>query len=201
MKKYFFNIIISIIIFFTIIGLWSISIYNNLILLNEKIKNQWGQVENVYQRRLDLIPNLVNTVKGAASFENKTLTQIVEARSKANSIQLNSNELDQNQINKFEKTQENLNNYVGKLLVVVENYPDIKSTKNFSELQNQLEGTENRINVERNRFNEQVGNFNTYRNQFPKIIIANFFDKFKEKGYFKSQNGSNKSPLIDFSHY
>ncbi|WP_185873446.1 LemA family protein [Blattabacterium cuenoti] len=198
MKKFFLTITISFFSLLFIIGLWSINIYNNLIELNEKVKNQWGQVENVYQRKLDLIPNLVNTVKGSSFFENKTLNQIVEARSKATNIQLNSNELNQKQIDNFQKTQENLNNYVGKLLVILENYPNIKSTENFYELQHQLEGTENRINVERNKFNNEVNNFNIYRNKFPRILIANFFKIFKEKGYFKSIR--NKFSIVDFSN-
>ncbi|WP_185855662.1 LemA family protein [Blattabacterium cuenoti] len=199
MKKRFLIIISFIFIFILITGSWIIKIYNNLIRLNENIKNQWGQVENVYQRRSDLIPNLVNTVKGSASFEKGTLTQIVESRAKATSIHINADNLSQDQINKFQKAQENLNNSIGKLFFIMENYPTLKATQNFSELQNQLEGTENRINVERNRFNDQVNNFNTYRNQFPEIIISNFFSKFKEKGYFKSQINANKTPIVDFS--
>ena len=157
------------------------------------------KVQNVYQRRSDLIPNLVNTVKGSAKFEKDTFTQVIESRSKATSFYINPNDLNQNQINQFQKVQDNLTNSVSRLLVVVENYPNLKSTENFSFLQNQLEGTENRINVERNRFNDQVNYFNTYRNQFPKIIIANFFYQFKEKGYFKAQIGSEKSKTVDFS--
>jgi Uncharacterized conserved protein len=200
MKKNFLIIIYSILIvmFFTV--LWITNTYNKLVKLNENIKTQWGQVENVYQRRADLIPNLVNTVKGSANFEKNTLNQITEARAKATSISINRNDLNQNQINKFQQAQDNLNNSVNRLLFIVENYPNLRSTQNFYELQNQLEGTENRINVERNRFNDQVNNFNIYRNQFPKILIANFFSKFQEKGYFQSQIGSKKSPIIDFSN-
>ncbi|WP_185869772.1 LemA family protein [Blattabacterium cuenoti] len=198
MKKKLIIIIFSIFIFIT--GLWISNIYNQLVKLNENIKKQWGQVENVYQRRADLIPNLVNTVKGTANFEKNTLIKIIENRAKATSIHIDPNDLNQNQINKFQKTQENLNNSVNRFLLIVENYPNLKSTQNFYELQNQLEGTENRINVERNRFNDQVNNFNTYRNQFPKIIIANFFYKFKEKGYIRYQIGSQKSPIVNFSN-
>ncbi|WP_185858117.1 LemA family protein [Blattabacterium cuenoti] len=200
MKKNFLITIYSIIIFTFFIILWITNIYNQLVKLNESIKTQWGQIENVYQRRADLIPNLVNTVKGSANFEKNTLNQIIEARAKATSISINKNDLNQNQINKFQQTQDQLNNSVSRLLLIVENYPNLKSTQNFYELQNQLEGTENRINVERNRFNDKVNNFNTYRNQFPKIIIANFFSQFQEKGYFKSQIGAKKSPIIDFSN-
>ncbi|WP_185866175.1 LemA family protein [Blattabacterium cuenoti] len=199
MRKNFLIATYSILILIFIIGLWGSNVYNHLVKLNERIKTQWGQVENVYQRRSDLIPNLVNTVKGSANFEKNTLIQVIESRAKATSININPNELNQNQINKFQQAQEKLNNTVSKLLLVVENYPNLKSTKNFYELQNQLEGTENRINIERNRFNDKVNHFNTYRNQFPKIIIANFFSQFQEKGYFQSQIGSEKSPFVDFS--
>ncbi|WP_185859478.1 LemA family protein [Blattabacterium cuenoti] len=199
MKKNFLITTYSILILIFITGLWGANVYNHLVKLNEGIKTQWGQVENVYQRRSDLIPNLVNTVKGSANFEKNTLIQVIEARAKATSVDINPNDLNQNKINKFQKAQENLNNSVSRLLLVVENYPNLKSTKNFYELQNQLEGTENRINIERNRFNDQVNYFNTYRNQFPKIIIANFFSQFQEKGYFQSQIGSERSPVVDFS--
>ncbi|BBA17128.1 LemA family protein [Blattabacterium cuenoti] len=199
MKKNFLISISTIFIVIFIIILWTSNAYNHLVKLNENIKTQWGQVENVYQRRIDLIPNLVNTVKGSANFEKNTLNQIIEARAKATSISINTNDLNQNQINKYQKIQDQLNSSVSRFLLIVENYPNLRSTKNFYELQNQLEGTENRINVERNRFNDKVNDFNTYRNQFPKVIIANIFSKFQEKGYFQSQMGSNKSPIIDFS--
>ncbi|WP_341665272.1 LemA family protein [Blattabacterium cuenoti] len=199
MKKSFLIVFSIIFILIFVIILWISNTYNHLVKLNENIKTQWGQVENVYQRRADLIPNLVNTVKGSSNFEKETLNQIIEARAKATSFSINTNDLNQNQINKYQKVQENLNNSVSRFLLIVENYPNLRSTQNFYELQNQLEGTENRINVERNRFNEKVNNFNIYRNQFPKIIIANFFSQFQEKGYFQSQIGSKKSPIIDFS--
>ncbi|WP_341653156.1 LemA family protein [Blattabacterium cuenoti] len=199
MKKSFLIVFSIILILISVIILWISNTYNHLVKLNENIKTQWGQVENVYQRRADLIPNLVNTVKGSSNFEKETLNQIIEARAKATSLSINTNDLNQNQINTYQKVQENLNHSVSRFLLIVENYPNLKSTQNFYELQNQLEGTENRINVERHRFNEKVNNFNIYRNQFPKIIIANFFSKFQEKGYFQSQIGSKKSPIIDFS--
>ncbi|WP_185867306.1 LemA family protein [Blattabacterium cuenoti] len=197
MKK---NFLIVIFILISVTVLWIANTYNQLVKLNENIKTQWGQIENVYQRRADLIPNLVNTVKGSAQFEKNTLNQIIEARAKATSVSVNTNDLNQNQINQFQRGQDHLNNSLSRLLLIMENYPNLKSTQNFYELQNQLEGTENRINVERNRFNDKVSSFNTYRNQFPKIIIANFFYQFKEKGYFRSQIGSKKSPIIDFSN-
>ncbi|WP_185856916.1 LemA family protein [Blattabacterium cuenoti] len=199
MKKSFLIVFSIIFILISVTILWITNTYNHLVQLNENIRTQWGQVENVYQRRTDLIPNLVNTVKGSANFEKNTLNQIIEARAKATSFSINTNDLNQNQINKYQKVQDHLNHSVSRLLLIVENYPNLRSTQNFYELQNQLEGTENRINVERNRFNEKVNNFNIYRNQFPKIIIANLFSQFQEKGYFKSQIGSQKSPIIDFS--
>ncbi|WP_341661760.1 LemA family protein [Blattabacterium cuenoti] len=199
MKKSFLIVFSIIFILISVIILWIANTYNHLVKLNENIKTQWGQVENVYQRRADLIPNLVNTVKGSSNFEKETLNQIIEARAKATSLSINTNDLNQNQINKYQKVQENLNHSVSRFLLIVENYPNLRSTQNFYELQNQLEGTENRINVERHRFNEKVNNFNIYRNQFPKIIIANFFSQFQEKGYFQSQIGTKKSPIIDFS--
>ncbi|XCI75654.1 MAG: LemA family protein [Flavobacteriales bacterium] len=183
-----------------IIGIWGTGSYNQLVMLNEKIKTQWGQVENVYQRRVDLIPNLVNTVQGAAKFERGTLTEVIEARAKATSVTIDSNNLNQDQISKFQSTQDGLNGSLSRLLVTVERYPELKATQNFSELQSQLEGTENRINVERNRFNYQVQIFNTYRNQFPRVVIAGFFSQFGEKGYFKSQGGAEKAPTVDFGN-
>ncbi|AER40492.1 MAG: LemA family protein [Flavobacteriales bacterium] len=198
MKKGFLISIYTIVALIFLIFFWITETYNQLVQLNENIKTQWSQVENVYQRRADLVPNLVNTVKGSANFEKNTLNQVIESRAKATSIKINPNNLNQNQISKFQRTQEGLNNSISRLLLIVENYPHLRSTQNFSELQNQLEGTENRINVERNRFNDQVNNFNTYRNKFPKIIISNLFSKFKEKGYFRSKIGSEKVPIVDF---
>lgn len=198
MKKNFF-IILSVILFLCItIWIWVSGTYNQLIILNENIKSQWGQIENSYQRRSDLIPNLVKTIQGSAKFERGTLTDIVQARAKATSITIDPNNLNQEQINKFQNIQHSLNNTLSRLLVSIEKYPDLKTTQNFSELQSQIEGTENRINIERNRFNEAVKIFNQYRNEFPKIFIANFFSKFSEKGYFKSQIGAEKAPVINF---
>ncbi len=197
MRRNYLKIIYSIIFILSIFIIWSINIYNNLIQFNEKTKTQWGQVENVYQRRSDLIPNLVNTVKGSANFEKETLNKIMEARAKATSIQIN--DLNQNQIDKFQKVQDNLSHSIGRLLLTVENYPDLKSQQNFYELQNQLEGTENRISVERNRYNKYVNYFNTYRNQFPRMIVSNLFSQFEEKGYFKSRHGSEITPIVNFA--
>ncbi|AWU42746.1 LemA family protein [Blattabacterium punctulatus] len=200
MKRGFLIYISTIFIVIFLIIFWITGTYNQLVQLNENIKTQWSQVENAYQRRSDLIPNLVNIVKGSSNFEKNTLNQVIESRAKATSININPDNLNQNQVSRFQKSQEGLNNSINRLLLIVENYPNLKSTQNFYELQNQLEGTENRINVERNKFNDKVNNFNTYRNKFPKIIISNLFSQFKEKGYFKSKIGSEKAPIVDFDN-
>lgn len=178
--------------------IWGVGKYNSLVGLNERVKGQWGQVENAYQRRSDLIPNLVNTVKGAANFEKSTLTEVIQARAKATSVTINTDNLSQDQVSKFQNAQSGLNSSLSRLLVSVERYPELKATQNFTELQSQIEGTENRINVERNRFNEEVKIFNSTRNSFPSIFIANFFSQFSEKGYFKSQEGAEKAPVVNF---
>ncbi|XOD69145.1 MAG: LemA family protein [Flavobacteriales bacterium AspAUS03] len=194
-------ITVAVILFLIImVVVWLTGTYNQLVMLNERIKTQWGQVENAYQRRADLIPNLVNTVQGAAKFERGTLTEVIEARAKATSVTIEPNNLNQEQISKFQSAQDGLNSSLSRLLVTVERYPELKTIQNFSELQSQLEGTENRINVERNRFNYQVQAFNTYRNQFPRIVITGFFSQFNEKGYFKSQAGTEKSPTVNFGN-
>lgn len=171
--------------------------YNTLVQLDEKVKSQWSQVENVYQRRLDLIPNLVNTVKGYANFEKDTLTQVIEARAKATSVNVSSENLDPASIQKFQQAQSGLSSALGRLMVVVEKYPDLKANKNFLELQSQLEGTENRITVERKRFNEVVQEFNTYLRQFPRNILAGMMG-FEAKGYFNADAKASKAPEVKF---
>lgn len=200
MKKGLLVTLGTILFFIISIWIWLTGMYNQLVTLNESIKSQWGQVENAYQRRTDLIPNLVSTVQGVAKFERGTLTDVIQARAKATSITIDPNNLNQEQIRKFQTAQDGLKNTLSRLLVSVERYPDLRATQNFSELQSQLEGTENRINVERNRFNETVQTFNQYRNQFPKLFIANFFSQFVEKGYFKAQSGAEKAPIVDFGN-
>lgn len=171
--------------------------YNSMIEKEERIKGQWAQVENAYQRRSDLIPNLVNTVKGVANFEKSTLTEITEARAKATSIQVDASKLNQEQIDAFQASQDALGKSLGRLLVSVENYPDLKSNENFKELQSQLEGTENRISVERNKFNEATEDYNAYVRKFPNNITAGIFS-FEQKPYFKSKEGSDKAPEVKF---
>ena len=181
-----------------IAGLYVTGVYNGLVGLDQKVQAQWGQVENVYQRRADLIPNLVETVKGAAAFEQNTFTAVTEARAKVGQVQVNPGQLTPDAFAKFQAAQDGLSSALSRLLVVVEKYPDLKATENFKELQAQLEGTENRIAVERMRFNEAAQAFNTKRNRFPAVIVAGFFGKFAEKPYFKSQAGAETAPKVKF---
>jgi LemA protein len=171
--------------------------YNTLVTKEEAATKQWAQVENVYQRRADLIPNLVATVKGYADFEQETLTQVVEARSKATGINVNAENLTPESIAQFQEAQGQLTSALSRLLVVVEKYPDLKANQNFLELQAQLEGTENRITVERNRFNETVNDYNTAVRRFPGNIYASLFG-FEKKGYFEATEGAETPPQVQF---
>ncbi|MFV0507071.1 MAG: LemA family protein [Bacteroidales bacterium] len=171
--------------------------YNKMTELNEGVKSSWAQVENVYQRRADLIPNLVNTVKGYASHEQATLTGVVEARSKATSTNIDANNLNPESIEKFQQAQDGLSSALSKLMVVVERYPDLKANQNFSDLQAQLEGTENRITVERKNFNDATKLYNTYIKKFPQVVYAGWFN-FDELPYFKAAEGSDKAPEVQF---
>jgi LemA protein len=164
---------------------------------DETVAKQWAQVENQYQRRADLVPNLVNTVKGAANFEKETLTQVIEARSKATSIQISADELNAENIKKFQAAQDQLSGALSRLMVSVERYPDLKANQNFLALQAQLEGTENRISTERKRFNDAVGDYNTYIKKFPRAIYASWFD-FEKKGYFQAEKGAEQAPTVNF---
>jgi LemA protein len=191
--------IILIIVVVVIIFLfsWGKGTYNNLVAKEEGVNQQWANVENVYQRRSDLIPNLVSTVKGVANFEQKTLTDVIEARAKATSVQINPKNLDEASLQQFQGAQDNLSSSLARLMVVVEAYPQLKATQNFSELQAQLEGTENRITVERMKFNEVAQAYNTFRRSFPSNIFAGIFG-FKEKPYFKAVAGAEKAPQVQF---
>ncbi|MEQ8909347.1 MAG: LemA family protein [Vicingaceae bacterium] len=171
--------------------------YNSMVSKEEAVASQWAQVENVYQRRADLIPNLVNTVKGYADFEKETLTEVIEARSKATSINVNADDLNPESIAQFQKAQSKLSGALSRLLVTVERYPDLKANQNFLELQAQLEGTENRITVERKKFNEMTRDYNTYIKQFPRVIYAGWFD-FEKKGYFEADEGADEVPEVNF---
>lgn len=168
-----------------------------LVTKSEQVSAQWSQVENVYQRRADLIPNLVNTVKGYASHEKETLEGVVQARAKATSVNIDANQLTPQTLQNFQQAQAGLSQALSRLMVVVERYPDLKANQNFLELQSQLEGTENRIATERRRFNEATRDYNTRRKTFPKNIIANMFG-FTEKPYFKAAQGAEKAPEVKF---
>ena len=170
--------------------------YNHLVELQEGAESAWSQVENVYQRRADLIPNLVETVKGAADFEQDTLTAVVEARSKISQIQFDGVPSAE-QLQQFQGAQDQLSSALSRLLVVVEQYPELGATQAFRDLQAQLEGTENRISVERRRFNEAVKAYNTKRRQFPSVLYAKAFD-FEEKPYFAATPGAEEPPKVDF---
>ena len=179
----------------------SVSTYNGLVGLDQQVKSQWGQVENVYQRRLDLIPNLVETVKGAAAFEKETFTAVTQARSRAQQgVGAGATPADDPAaLQKFQEAQSQLSSALSRLLVVVERYPDLKATQNFRDLQAQLEGTENRITVERMRFNEAAQAFNAKRNSFPTLLIASAFGaRFQDKGYFRADPGADKTPKVTF---
>jgi LemA protein len=171
--------------------------YNSLVTMEEETSKQWAQVENSYQRRADLIPNLVNTVKGYADFEKSTLTDVIEARSKATGITVDPKNLSPESIQNFQRAQEQLSGALSRLMVVVERYPELKANQNFLELQAQLEGTENRISTERGRFNDTVKEYNTYVRKFPNNLIAGMFG-FEKKGYFEAVQGAEKAPEVKF---
>ncbi|WP_339606531.1 LemA family protein [uncultured Roseivirga sp.] len=171
--------------------------YNGMVQREESISGAWAQVENQYQRRSDLIPNLVNTVKGYADFEQETLTGVIEARAKATSVSINPENLSPDAIAQFEQAQQGVSSALSRLLVTVERYPDLKASTQFSQLQVQLEGTENRISVERRNFNTAVQGYNTFIKTFPKNIIAGMFG-FEKKGYFEAKPGSDVAPEVTF---
>ncbi len=171
--------------------------YNSMVSLDEQVQSQWAQVQNVYQRRADLIPNLVNTVKGAANFEQETLTKVIEARAKATAVTVDASKLTPESIQKFQAAQGQLTQSLSRLLVSVERYPELKANQNFLELQSQLEGTENRITVERQKFNEVTQEYNAKIRKFPSNITASMFG-FEKKGYFEAAAGSEKTPQVQF---
>jgi LemA protein len=171
--------------------------YNRMIELEEGVTAQWAQVENAYQRRADLIPNLVSTVKGYADFEQETLTQVIEARAKATSVNIDPQNLDASAIQQFQQMQDGLGSALSRLMVVVERYPDLKANQNFLDLQAQLEGTENRIAVERKKFNDATMAYNRYIRKFPQLIVASIFG-FDKKEYFEAREGSETPPTVEF---
>jgi LemA protein len=181
-----------------IVGGMAAGAYNKLNAADQAVSGSWAQVENVYQRRADLIPNLVETVKGAANFEKETLTQVVQARASATQVKLDANSIkDPAAFEKFQKAQDGLSGALSRLLVTIEKYPELKANQNFRDLQTQLEGTENRISVERGRFNDATLAYNTLRRSFPIVIVANFAG-FKERPFFKAAEGADKPPAVKF---
>ena len=168
-----------------------------MVLKQEAVAAQWSNVENQYQRRLDLIPNLVNTVKGYAAHESETLTAVIEARAQATSTNISIDELNQQTINQLNKSQGALSAALGKLMAIAENYPDLKANQNFRDLQVQLEGTENRISVERRKFNEQAREYNSYIRQFPRNMFASMFG-FDKQAYFEAEQGATSAPKVEF---
>jgi len=196
MKKGYI-VLIVIAVLFLILFLWFRSSYNGMVQMNENVASQWSNVENQYQRRLDLIPNLVNTVKGYASHEQQTLTDVVEARAKATQSRISFDNLNEATLKRINQTQGELSSALSRLLAVSESYPDLKANQNFLELQAQLEGTENRIAVERRKFNEMVKDYNAYIRKFPKNIVAGMFG-FTPKPYFEANAGAEVAPKVEF---
>jgi len=190
-KKYIPWILVGLVV---ILG---ITKYNGIAKKDQEVKKTWGNVESDYQRRMDLIPNLVNTVKGYANFEKETLTKVIEARASATQMKVDASNLSPEQIQAFQNAQGGLSQALGRLMVVAEQYPDLKANQNFLDLQSQLEGTENRINVSRQRFNDAVNNYNGSIVTFPGNLVA-MIGGFKEKGFFQSQAGADKAPEVKF---
>jgi len=171
--------------------------YNKMVSMDEQVTSQWAQVENVYQRRADLIPNLVNTVKGYAAHEKETLEGVIEARSKATSVNIDPSKLTPETMQQFNQAQDGLSSALSRLMVVVERYPDLKANQSFLDLQAQLESTENRITIERMKFNESTQTYNAYIRKFPQVIYAGWFG-FEKKTYFEAQQGADKAPEVQF---
>ncbi|MBL7137648.1 MAG: LemA family protein [Bacteroidales bacterium] len=196
LSKGWIILIVVIAIVVILVG-WGTGIYNKLVTRDENVGKAWANVENVYQRRADLIPNLVATVKGVADFEKQTLTDVIEARAKATSVTVDPANLNAQSLQQFQAAQDGLSSALSRLMVVVERYPELKATQNFMELQAQLEGTENRIAVERMKFNESAQAYNTYIRRFPAAIFAGIFG-FEKKAYFEAQEGSEVAPKVEF---
>ena len=196
MKK---GVVILLVVGAVLVGLflWFQGNYNNMVKMDEGVQAAWSQVENVYQRRADLIPNLVATVKGYATHEQQTLEGVVSARSKATQITVDADNLTPDNLAKYQKAQGELGAALGKLLAITENYPELKANENFMSLQSQLEGTENRIAVERKKFNEAARNYNTGIRQVPNNLVASMFG-FEKKPYFEAQEGAQQAPVVAF---
>lgn len=190
------GLIITIVVI-VLVALWGISSYNGLVEMDEKVSNQWANVETQYQRRSDLIPNLVNTVKGYAKHESQTLEAVMAARSQATQVKIDPSNCTPQQLAAYQKAQGDVTTALGKLLAITENYPDLKANQNFLELQSQLEGTENRINVARKDFNDSAKEYNTSLRRFPRNIIASMFG-FEKRNYFEAEAGAEKAPKVEF---
>lgn len=180
-----------------VVVLWGTKVYNGMVTMQESVTSQWGNDETQYQRRTDLIPNFVNTVKGAANFEQTTLTQVIEARAKATSITIDPTKMTAANMQQFQQAQGQVSSALGRLMVVMEKYPELKATQNFRDLQITLEGTENRISVERRKFNEVALTYNTYIRRFPQNFLSGMFG-FLAKPYFEAEKGAEKAPEVKF---
>ena len=180
-----------------VLVMWAIGGYNGMVKMDEQVQNKWANVETQYQRRADLIPNLVSTVKGYAKHEQQTLEDVVKARSEATQLKVDAENLTPEKLAAFQKAQSGVSSALGRLLAVAENYPDLKANQNFLELQSQLEGTENRITVARKDFNDAAKSYNQSIRQFPKNILAGIFG-FEKKSYFEAEAGSEKAPKVEF---
>lgn len=190
------GLIITIVVI-VLVALWGILSYNGLVGMDENVSNQWANVETQYQRRSDLIPNLVNTVKGYAKHESQTLEAVMAARSQATQVKIDPSNCTPQQLAAYQKAQGDVTTALGKLLAITENYPDLKANQNFLELQSQLEGTENRINVARKDFNDSAKEYNTSLRRFPRNIIASMFG-FDKRNYFEAEAGAEKAPKVEF---
>ncbi|MCI6119389.1 MAG: LemA family protein [Prevotella sp.] len=180
-----------------VIIMWAVSGYNGMVSMDESVQGKWADVETQYQRRADLIPNLVSTVKGYAAHESETLESVVKARSEASSVKVDPENITPEKLAEYQKAQSGVSSALGRLMVIVEKYPDLKANQNFLELQSQLEGTENRINVARRDFNEAAKQYNTSIRRFPKNIIAGMFG-FEKKAYFEAEKGAEQAPKVEF---
>lgn len=196
MKRSYIVVIVIVVVIFILYRLFA-GTYNNMVQKQEAVTSSWAQVETQYQRRLDLIPNLVATVKGAADFEKSTLTAVIEARANATQVKVDPRNLSAEELGKFQAAQGQLSSALGRLMVVVEQYPNLKANANFQELQSQLEGTENRIAVARKDFNEVVQSYNMYIRSFPQSMLAGMFG-FQQKAYFASTAGADRAPAVNF---
>ena len=190
------GLIITIVVI-VLVALWGISSYNRLVGMDENVSNQWANVETQYQRRSDLIPNLVNTVKGYAKHESQTLEAVMAARSQATQVKIDPSNCTPQQLAAYQKAQGDVTTALGKLLAITENYPDLKANQNFLELQSQLEGTEHRITVARKDFNDSAKEYNTSLRRFPRNIIASMFG-FEKRNYFEAEAGAEKAPKVEF---